>query len=49
MAERSKALVLGTSHFNGVGPNTTAASMLSVSQHLDGLFSFINFAEIELE
>ena len=26
MAERSKALVLGTSHFDGVGSNPTAAS-----------------------
>ena len=28
MAERSKALVLGTSHFDGVGSNPTTASNL---------------------
>ena len=28
MAERSKALVLGTSHFDGVGSNPTAAIVL---------------------
>ena len=28
VAERSKALVLGTSHFGGVGSNPTAASIV---------------------
>jgi hypothetical protein len=31
VAERSKALVLGTSHFDGVGSNPTAAILLSPS------------------
>ena len=32
MAEWSKALVLGTSHFDGVGSNPTAASILFTNQ-----------------
>ena len=32
VAEWSKALVLGTSHFDGVGSNPTAATTFSFSQ-----------------
>ncbi len=34
VAERSKALVLGTSHFDGVGSNPTTASNLFFSSWL---------------
>ena len=33
VAERSKALVLGTSHFDGVGSNPTAAKNNFAHQH----------------
>ena len=36
VAERSKALVLGTSHFNGVGSNPTTASNLFFFHSLSG-------------
>ena len=38
VAEWSKALVLGTSHFDGVGSNPTAAKSVPFSVLQDGIF-----------
>ena len=43
MAEWSKALVLGTSHFDGVGSNPTAAS-----NFLFTLYSLVAFLQVSV-
>lgn len=41
VAEWSKALVLGTSHVNGVGSNPTAANLFNIISDFIFLFSMI--------
>ena len=48
VAEWSKALVLGTSHVDGVGSNPTAATQTSLCKHLTNLLKFNKLTSVFL-